>query len=85
MKQKLFNLFPDWFKKMKHSDKIAHALLGLAVYLLAKLFIPDYLSLLFVCLIAIAIELKDGHTKGNSASLLDLLATVILPIIWYMI
>lgn len=84
MKQKLFNILPTWVKKYKHADKIAHALYGTIFYLLTNLIVSTDLSLFLTFTLAALIEVVDKY-KGGKADVLDLLATIAIPILLYIV
>jgi hypothetical protein len=84
MKKKLFNILPTWIKKFKHADKVAHAIYGTIFYLLANLLLSPDLSLFTTVTLALGVEVYDKH-GGGKADVLDFLATIIIPIILYII
>ena len=86
MKTKLFNLFPEWFKKLPHSDKIAHAIIGLLIFV-PLVFVFSYLplwrdrtsfALVAVSLIAYFTEVYD-QKKGGTGRFWDIGATILIP------
>jgi len=85
MKQKLFNILPNWLKKLKHADKVAHAFYGTLIYLVLNLFLPPYLSLYLTFLSAISVEFYDLYTKKGNSDLLDVVATIIIPLLLFFI
>jgi hypothetical protein len=84
MKQKLFNLLPDWLKQFKHSDKIAHAIYGTLCYLLGNVITTQQISLILTCILAVAVEAYDKY-RGGKPSTLDILATIAIPVILYFV
>lgn len=89
MKTKIFNLFPDWFKKLPYADKIAHALLGLTIFAFFVwlfTFRPQLVgwsektafAFVITLLIAYLIEVSD-QKKGGRGSFWDIGATVLVP------
>jgi len=83
MKKKLFNILPNWLKKLKHADKIAHAIYGTLFYLLVSLVNTD-LALFLTFVLAVGVEVYDKY-KGGKADALDFLATILIPTILYII
>lgn len=83
MKQYLFNLLPSCIKRYKHSDKIAHVLYGVIIYVFLAFALPNHWALLITYIVAIGIEVKDSIT--HRGDYFDFLATIILPSILYAI
>ena len=83
MKQQLFNILPTWLKSLKYADKIAHAIYGTLFYLLISLISPE-VAILSTFILGVGIEAYDQN-KGGKADVFDLLATLIIPIIIYII
>lgn len=83
MKKKLFNILPSWLKKLKHADKLAHAFYGTIFYLLVSLISSD-LALFLTFSLAVGVEIYDKY-KGGKSDFLDLLATILIPIIIYIL
>jgi len=75
MKQKLFNLLPLWFKKVKHADKWLHAILGTLFYLILALFIENYIALIATIVLGILVEVYDKISKKGTPDSLDAIAT----------
>lgn len=84
MKNKLFEILPPWLKKLKHGDKIAHAIYGTLFYLLLSLITYNELALFATFCLATFVEVYDKY-KGGKFDILDLLATIIIPLILFFI
>lgn len=80
MKKKLFSFLPNWLKKNKYADKIAHAIYGTLFYLLVSLFLYNELALFVTFCLAIGIELYDKY-EGGKSDFVDFLATIFIPCI----
>ena len=80
MKSRLFNILPNFIKKLKYSDKIAHAFYGSLFYLLFSLFLYNELALFLTFVLAISVEIYDKY-KGGKSDGLDILATTFIPFI----
>ena len=80
MKQQLFNILPSWLKKLKYADKIAHAIYGTAFYLLVSLVNHD-LALFSTFALAVGVEYFDRPKMD----LHDVLATILIPIILFLL
>ncbi len=89
MKTKIFNLLPEWFKKLPHSDKIAHAIIGLIIFAFFTwifTFRPQLVgwsektafAFVITLLIAYFTEVYD-QKKGGRGSFWDIGATVVIP------
>jgi hypothetical protein len=85
MKKKLFNLLPSFITTYKHGDKIAHSIGGLLVYLSLLIVVPSYISLIFVWIIGIGIEIYDKISKKGTPEIMDIIATVLIPTLLFMI
>lgn len=81
MKKKLFNILPSRLKKLRYSDKIAHAIYGTTFYLLIGLINTD-LALFLTFALAVGVEIYDKY-KGGKADVLDFFATILIPIMLY--
>ena len=84
MKNKLFKFLPNFIKRFKYSDKIAHMFYGTLFYLFLNTIFTPELSLFLTFTLALGVEFYDKH-KGGRADMLDLLSTMILPIILFFI
>ena len=84
MKKKLFSILPTWVKKLKHADKIAHAIYGTLFYLLVSLFLYNELALFLTFALAVGVEIYDKYRSGK-ADALDFLATILIPTIIYIL
>ena len=83
MKKKLFNILPSRLKKLRYADKIAHAFYGTAFYLIISLISND-LALFLTFALAIGVEVNDKYKDGK-ADMLDVLATIAIPIILFLL
>jgi hypothetical protein len=77
MKKKLYNLF------LKYSDKFAHAFYGTLFYLFCTLLISEEISLFLTFTLAVGVEMYDKY-NGGKADLLDIFATILIPIILFL-
>ncbi len=77
MKKKLYNLF------IKYSDKLAHAFYGTLFYLFCTLLISEEISLFLTFTLAVGVEMYDKY-NGGKADLLDIFATILIPIILFL-
>jgi hypothetical protein len=84
MKKKLFNILPSWLKQLKHADKIAHAFFGTLFYLVLNFFFISELSLFLTFALAVGVEIYDKY-KGGKSDVLDFLATILIPIIFFLL
>lgn len=84
MKNKLFNILPKAIKKLRYADKIAHAIYGTIFYLLTNMLTSPDLSLFTTFALAVIVEIYDKY-KGGKADVLDILATIAMPIILYVL
>ena len=78
MKQKLYKLF------LNHADKFAHAFFGTLFYLAMNFLLSSELSLFLTFALAVCVEIYDKY-KGGKADVLDVLATILIPIILFLI
>ena len=81
MKQQLFNILPSWLKQLRHADKIAHAIYGTLFYLFFFLFFPKELALFLTFSLAVIVEYFDRPKMDFH----DVLATIVIPIIIYVL
>lgn len=61
--------------KLPH-DKLIHFFVGFFIYLGFDLFFENWISLLFVAVVAIANEVRDEYKKKGAFSWLDILFTI---------
>ena len=90
IKAQIFALFPKFFRELPYADKIAHALFGLAIYImfswgtpLPNVIGPKELSLLIVFFVGAGIEIYDDRQKGGMGDWADMLATWSLATLLY--
>ena len=76
MKTKLYKLF------LKHADKLAHAFFGTLFYFVLIFFFSSELSLFLTFALAVGVEIYDKY-KGGKADIIDVLATILIPIILF--
>ena len=76
MKTKLYKLF------LKHADKLAHAFFGTLFYLAMNFLLSSELSLFLTFALAVGVEIYDKY-KGGKANIIDVLATILIPIILF--
>lgn len=89
MKTKIWNLMPEWFKKMPHADKVAHAIIGLLIFAFFTwvfTFRPQLVGwsekTLFALLITTGVAWVNerlDQKKGGTGSFWDIAATVLVP------
>lgn len=84
MKKKLFEILPSCLKKLKHGDKIAHVIYGTLFYLLLSLITYNELALFATFCLATGVEIYDKY-KGGKSDILDILATIIIPLILFLL
>jgi hypothetical protein len=85
MKKKIFNLFPQWFRILPHSDKIVHAILGTLMYLMLLLFLASHYAFFITVGISLAIEMYDEFSGKGTPDILDAIATIIIPFLLFLI
>lgn len=85
MKQKIFNLFPTWLRNLPHSDKLVHAILGVLIYIILRIFIPNNFAFFGVVLVAISVEVYDKISKKGTPDPKDAIATFIIPFFLFLI
>ncbi|MFC0605911.1 hypothetical protein [Winogradskyella pulchriflava] len=72
----------------KAPDKIAHTVIGLVFFLGCLLFTTTEYALAFTVVLALAKEINDQFgivTKKSTASILDFIATITIPLIIHLI
>jgi hypothetical protein len=77
MKSKIYRIL------LVHFDKVCHALLGTIFYAILSLFFVNLYALIATVILAIGIEIYDYISKKGTLSVVDAIATVVLPIILY--
>lgn len=85
MKKFLYSLFPERFNKLKYSDKYKHAIFGTLIYLLTWMLFGDIIALIAVFCIGIGVEIYDKISGKGEADYKDVIATVVIPTIIYLI
>ena len=81
MKKWLYNLFPEWFNKLPHSDKYKHLVVGLIIFLSFCLVFKVLVAFLVTLFVAILTEIYDKITKKGTPEIMDILATITVPLI----
>ena len=64
---------------MLQRDKIYHAMVGTIIFVITSLFVSEIQAYIFVVAFAVGKEIWDFRHKGHVASLLDFLATIVIP------
>jgi hypothetical protein len=78
MKKQLYKIF------LKHADKLAHAFFGTLFYLLLNLIFSAELTLFLTFALSVGVEIYDKY-KGGKADIIDAFATILIPIILFII